>query len=98
MEGVITIGAPPVRVDTKSWYHLALPFGRGVLAGGLTLMLVILPIVIVASQEALRAVPGSYRQGALAWGNQVAVRQQDRPTRGDPGICTGTILAISRYR
>lgn len=97
MEGVITIGAPPVRVDTKSWYHLALPFGRGVLAGGLTLMLVILPIVIVASQEALRAVPGSYRQGALALGatKWQSVSKTALPA-AIPGICTGTILAISR--
>jgi phosphate transport system permease protein len=97
MENVITIGAPPVRVDTKAWYHLALPFGRGVLAGGLTLMLVILPIVIVASQEALRAVPGSYRQGALALGSTKwqSVSKTALPA-AIPGICTGTILAISR--
>jgi phosphate transport system permease protein len=97
MPNVITIGAPPVRVDTKAWYHLALPFGRGVLAGGLTLMLVILPIVIVASQEALRAVPGSYRQGALALGSTKwqSVSKTALPA-AIPGICTGTILAISR--
>lgn len=97
MENVMTIGAPPVRVDTKAWYHLALPFGRGVLAGGLTLMLVILPIVIVASQEALRAVPGSYRQGALALGatKWQSVSKTALPA-AIPGICTGTILAISR--
>ncbi|MEM6507338.1 MAG: ABC transporter permease subunit [Planctomycetota bacterium] len=97
MENIITIGAPPVRVNTKAWYHLALPFGRGVLAGGLTLMLVILPIVIVASQEALRAVPGSYRQGALALGatKWQSVQKTALPA-AIPGICTGTILAISR--
>lgn len=97
MENVITIGAPPVRVDTKAWYHLAFPFGRGVLAGGLTLMLVILPIVIVASQEALRAVPGSFRQGALALGatKWQSVSKTALPA-AIPGICTGTILAISR--
>lgn len=97
MPDVITIGKMPGRVDTKSWYHLALPFGRGVLAGGLTLMLVILPIVIVASQEALRAVPGSYRQGALALGatKWQSVSKTALPA-AIPGICTGTILAISR--
>lgn len=97
MQNVITIGSTPVRVDTKAWYHLALPFGRGVLAGGLTLMLVILPIVIVASQEALRAVPGSYRQGALALGatKWQSVSKTALPA-AIPGICTGTILAISR--
>lgn len=97
MDNVITIGAPPVRVDTKAWYHLALPVGRGVLAGGLTLMLVILPIVIVASQEAFRAVPSSYRQGALALGatKWQSVSKTALPA-AIPGICTGTILAISR--
>ena len=91
------IGKEPVRVDRKAWYHLALPFGRGVLAGGLTLMLVILPIVIVASQEALRAVPSTYRQGALALGSTKwqAISKTALPA-AIPGICTGTILAISR--
>eukprot|EP00752_Nemacystus_decipiens_P013978 g12414.t1 len=97
MENIMTIGSAPVRVDTKAWYHLALPFGRGVLAGGLTLMLVILPIVIVAAQEALRAVPGSFRQGALALGatKWQSVSKTALPA-AVPGICTGTILAISR--
>lgn len=91
------VGKRPVRVDHKAWYHLALPFGRGVLAGGLTLMLVILPIIIVASQEALRAVPASYRQGSLALGSThwQAISKTALPA-AIPGICTGTILAISR--
>ena len=91
------IGIKPARVDRKRWYYLALPFGRGVLTGGLTLMLVILPIVIVASQEALRAVPGSFRQGALALGatKWQSISKTTLPA-AIPGICTGTILAISR--
>lgn len=91
------IGKEPVRVDQKYWYYLSLPFGRGVLTGGLTLMLVILPIIIVASQEALRAVPGSYRQGALALGatKWQSISKTALPA-AIPGICTGTILAISR--
>ena len=91
------IGKQPVRVDQKYWYYLSLPFGRGVLTGGLTLMLVILPIVIVASQEALRAVPGSYRQGALALGatKWQSINKTALPA-AIPGIGTGTILAISR--
>lgn len=91
------IGKEPVRIDQKYWYYLSLPFGRGVLTGGLTLMLVILPIVIVASQEALRAVPGSYRQGALALGatKWQSISKTALPA-AIPGICTGTILAISR--
>lgn len=93
----VVLGQNPTRVDTKSWYHFALPLGRGVLAGGLTLMLVILPIVIVASQEALRAVPSSYRQGALALGatKWQSVSKTALPA-AVPGIATGVILAISR--
>lgn len=81
----------------EKWYYVRVPFGRGVLAGGLTLMLVVLPIVIIASQEALRAVPDSLRQGAMGLG---ATRWQmvSRMTlpAALPAICTGTILAISR--
>jgi len=83
--------------DTMSWYYIRLPFGGSVLAGGLTLMLVILPIVVIASREALRAVPDSLREGALAAG---ATRWQmvSRMTlpAAVPGIMTGIILSISR--
>jgi phosphate transport system permease protein len=81
----------------EDWYYFQIPFGRGVLAGGLTLMLVVLPIVIVASQEALRAVPDSLREAALASG---ATRWQmvSRVTlpAATPTIMTGAILAVSR--
>lgn len=86
-----TMGTP------ENWYYLQLPFGRSVIAGGLTLMLVVLPIVIIASQEALRAVPDSLRQGAFGLG---ATRWQmvSRTTlpAALPGIMTGSILAMSR--
>ena len=85
------------RVEDRSWYYLQLPLGRGVLAGGLTLMLVVLPIIIISSQESLRAVPDSLRQGALALG---ATRWQmvwgTTLPSAIPGIMTGAILAISR--
>lgn len=86
-----TVGTP------DDWYYLQLPFGRGVLAGGLTLMLVILPIVIVSSQEALRAVPNSLREGALACGatKWQMVWRMTLPA-AVPGIMTGAILAMSR--
>lgn len=91
------IAATPQRTADRSWYYFQLPLGRGVMAGGLTLMLVVLPIVIVASQEALRAVPDSLREGSLATG---ATRWQtvSRLTlpAAVPGIMTGSILAISR--
>ncbi len=93
----LLVDSKPVVIERKSWYYLALPFGRGILAGGLTLMLVILPVVIVATQEALRAVPDSMRQGALALGSTrlQAVSKIALPS-AIPGICTGTILAMSR--
>lgn len=80
----------------KPWYF-RLPFGKSVLAAGLTLALVILPIVIIASQEALRAVPDSLREagfgmGATRW--QV-VRRVVLPS-STPGIMTGAILSMSR--
>lgn len=79
------------------WYYIQLPFGRSVLAGGLTLMLVVLPIVIIAAQEALRAVPGSLRHGSFALGSTrwQMVRRITLPA-AIPGIMTGSILAMSR--
>ncbi len=89
---------PTLTIGTReSWYYLQLPFGRSVLAGGLTLMLVVLPIVIVATQEALRAVPDSLREAALAGGatRWQMVRQITLPA-ATPTIMTGSILAMSR--
>ena len=90
-------GTPIVLGDPESFLHLELPFGQSVLAGGLTLMLVILPIVIIASQEALRAVPRGLRQSSEALG---ATRWQTTwkvtlPAAA-PTILTGAILAMSR--
>jgi phosphate transport system permease protein len=71
--------------------------GQTVLAAGLTLALLVLPIVIIASREAIRAVPGAIREGALALGatQWQMVRRQVLPA-AIPGIATGTILALSR--
>ncbi|MGH7545747.1 MAG: phosphate ABC transporter permease PstA, partial [Gemmatimonadota bacterium] len=71
--------------------------GRSVIAGALTLTLVILPVVIIAAQEALRAVPNSIRLGAYAVGatRWQTVRHHVLPL-ALPGILTGTILALSR--
>ncbi len=81
----------------EDWYYLQLPFGRSVLAGGLTLMLVVLPIIIIASQEALRAVPDSLRKGSLALGATPwqTVWKMTLPSAVS-SIMTGAILAISR--
>ena len=81
----------------KPWYYVQFPFGQTVLAGGLTLMLVVLPVVIISSQEALRSVPRSLRAGSMAMG---ATRLQTvfRVTlpASIPMIMTGAILAMSR--
>lgn len=71
--------------------------GRTIMAGALTLALVVLPIVILASQEALRAVPNTIRQGSYALGatKWQTVWRQVLPASA-PGILTGVILAISR--
>jgi phosphate transport system permease protein len=75
----------------------ALALGRSIIAGALTLTLLILPVIIIAAQEAIRAVPSSIRQGALALGatRWQTVRHQVLPL-AMPGILTGTILALSR--
>ena len=85
------------RNERRAWYYFQFPFGKGVLAGGLTLMLVILPIVIISSIEALRAVPNSLRQASLAMGATPwqTVRQVTLPA-SIPMIMTGSILAMSR--
>lgn len=74
-----------------------LGLGRSLLAGSLTMSLLILPIIIVASREAIRAVPGSLREGSLALGASrwQMVRWTVLPS-ALPGILTGTILAVAR--
>ena len=71
--------------------------GSSILAGGLTLSLLVLPIIVVASQEAIRAVPGFLRDGAYAMGatKWTTIRTVVLPA-SLPGILTGCILAISR--
>lgn len=72
-------------------------FGGAVLAGAFTLSLLILPIIIVATREALKAVPSSIKEasfglGATKW---QTIRHQVLPAAGG-GIATGIILALSR--
>ncbi len=70
---------------------------KNLLAGGLTLALLVLPIIIIASREAIKAVPVSIEQGAMALGatRWQAVSRQVFPA-ALPGMLTGTILAVSR--
>jgi len=75
----------------------ALAMGRSVLAGASTLALLVLPVIILATREALRAVPPSIREGSYALGatKWQTVWHQVLPV-ALPGILTGTILALSR--
>ena len=72
-------------------------FGRSVMSGALTLTLLILPVVIVASQEAIKSVPPSIREASYGVG---ATRWQTVSShvlpQAMPGIMTGMILALSR--
>ena len=71
--------------------------GPVILAGGFTLALLVLPIIIVASSEAIRAVPSSLREGGFGLGatRWQVVRHLVLP-QAFPGILTGVILAVSR--
>jgi phosphate transport system permease protein len=71
--------------------------GKNVTAAGLTLSLLIMPVVIVSSQEAIRAVPSSIREGGYALGaTQWQVIRRLVLPQAMPGILTGIILAVSR--
>jgi phosphate transport system permease protein len=71
--------------------------GRVLLAGALILTLLVLPTVIIAAREAIRAVPDSIRQGAFALGaTQWQVTSRQVLPAAVPGIATGAILALSR--
>lgn len=74
-----------------------LGLGRVLLAGAMILTLLVLPTVIIASREAVRAVPGSLRQGGYALGatRWQVVSRQVLPA-ALPGMATGAILALSR--
>jgi phosphate transport system permease protein len=75
----------------------ALGFDRSILSGALTLSLLVMPVIIMASQEAIRAVPSTIREAAYGLGatRWQVVSHQVLPM-AFPGIMTGTILALSR--
>ena len=75
----------------------AMGFGRSVLAGAATLSLLVLPVVILSTREALRAVPSSLREGSYALGatKWQTIWNQVLPV-ALPGMLTGVILALSR--
>ncbi len=71
--------------------------GRSVIAGSLTMALVVAPIIVIATQESIRAVPSGLREGSYALGatKWETVKHHVLPT-AFPGILTGNILAASR--
>jgi phosphate transport system permease protein len=74
-----------------------LKLGWSILSGGLTLAFMILPTIVRTSEEAIQAVPGSYREGSLALGatRWQTVRRVVIPA-ASPGIVTGIVLGIGR--
>lgn len=90
-------GAKGGLYSKQKWYYFRLPLGRSFLAAGMTLALVILPIVIIASQEALRSVPPSMREASLGLGATTWQTARDVCLPAAiPGIMTGSILAMGR--
>jgi len=80
-----------------AFFCIVLKMGVSVAAGGLTLGLMTLPVIIGASEEALKSVPNTYREASLAMGatKWQTIRKVVLPV-AFPGIITGSILGISR--
>ncbi len=78
-------------------FVIYLGFGTSILSGALSLFLLVLPVVISASREALLSVPKSFREGSLALGatKWQTIRHNVLP-HAVPGILTGAILAVAR--
>jgi phosphate transport system permease protein len=80
-----------------AFFVLLLKFGKSILAGSLTLAFLILPVIITATEEALKAVPDTYRQaslglGASKWQTIIKVILP----QALPGIITGSVIGIGR--
>jgi len=72
-------------------------FGQSILSGALTMTLLVLPVIIVAAQEAIKAVPGSLRHASFALGaNRWQTIVRVVLPSAMPGILTGSILSLSR--
>ncbi len=98
--GIITLAGVPSIVFGLfglALFVIVLGFGASILAGGLTLACMILPTIIVSTEEALRAIPQSLREGSLALGatKWQTITRNVLPY-AIPGILTGSILAIGR--
>ncbi len=80
-----------------AFFCIVLKMGVSISAGGLTLGIMTLPVIIGASEEALKAVPNTYREASLAMGatKWQTIRKVVLPS-AFPGIITGSILGLSR--
>lgn len=81
----------------NDWISTNITGGRTTVSAGLTLAILVLPIVIITSQEALRSVPSGLKEGAYGVGSTKweMIRSQMLPYAA-PGILTGTLLSMSR--
>jgi phosphate transport system permease protein len=98
--GIVTLAGIPSIVFGLfglGLFVIFLKFGASILSGSLTLACMILPIIIVASEEALKAVPQSFREGSLALGATKwdTIRRNVLPY-SLPGMLTGSILGVGR--
>ncbi len=93
----IVYGLLGLSLFVRAFGFKSIGLGETLWAGGLTLSLLVLPVVVIATREALRSVPPSLRQAALALGatKWQVVRDHVLPS-AVPGVLTGTILAVSR--
>ena len=93
----IVYGILGLAVFVRAFGARGLALGPSLWAGGLTLSLLVLPVIVIATQEALRTVPNSLRLAALALGatRWQMVRDHVLPA-ALPGILTGTILGLSQ--
>ncbi len=80
-----------------AFFVLLLKFGKSILAGSLTLAFLILPVIITTTEEALKAVPATYRQASMALGASKwqTITKIILP-QALPGIITGAVLGIGR--
>jgi phosphate transport system permease protein len=80
-----------------AFFVILLQFGKSILAGSLTLAFLILPVIITASEEALKAVPDTYRHASLALGASKwqTIIKVILP-QALPGIITGSVIGIGR--
>jgi len=80
-----------------AFFCIVLKMGVSIASGGLTLGIMTLPVIIGASEEALKSVPGTYREASLAMGatKWQTIRKVVLPA-AFPGIITGSILGVSR--